>query len=122
MASDKVILEGIRFYGYHGVKPEERSLGQQFEVDVEIELPLHYAGISDDLESTINYTHVYTLVREVIEGQSRKLIESLAHEIAHRSLSEFPIHGIKVRVTKLRPPILGTVTGIASVEIYRSAT
>lgn len=117
---DRIILEGMQFYGYHGGRPEERSLGQPFQVDLEAELDLSVAGKSDDLENTVNYAHLYKVVKEVMEGRPRNLLESLAEEIAARSLSTFPIDGIKVRVKKTRPPIQGSVMSGASVEIYRS--
>ena len=48
-ARDEVFLESMRFYGYHGVNPEERAQGQRFVVDVLIKADLHDAGMSDDL-------------------------------------------------------------------------
>ena len=44
MTSDRIIVEGMQFYGYHGSSPEERSLGQPFQVDLEAELDLLDAG------------------------------------------------------------------------------
>ena len=32
MRGDKLILRGLKFHGFHGVKPEERTLGQKFLV------------------------------------------------------------------------------------------
>ncbi len=52
---DKIILSRMVFYGYHGVFPEENKLGQQFFVDVELSLSLVQAGISDNLDHTVNY-------------------------------------------------------------------
>jgi len=46
VASDEVFLEGLRFYGYHGVNPEERALGQRFVVDVYLAADLRQAGRS----------------------------------------------------------------------------
>ena len=120
MVSDTIVLERMQFYGYHGGRSEERTLGQPFEVDLEAELDLRVAGKSDDLENTVNYTQLYKIVKEVMEGRPRNLLESLAEEIADRSLSAFPIDGIRVRVKKTRPPIQGSVISGASVEIYRS--
>ncbi len=46
---DKISLNRMTFYGYHGVIPEERTLGQRFIVDVDLLLDLKSAGRSDDL-------------------------------------------------------------------------
>ena len=118
---DRIILEGMQFYGYHGGSPEERSLGQPFLVDLEGEIDLRAAGQSDNLEDTVSYAHLYRVVREVIEGEPKYLLEALTEEIARRALEAFPLQGVRVRVKKTRPPIKGAVlTGGASVEIYRS--
>lgn len=34
---DKIVLAGMRFFAYHGVLPDERLQGQEFDVDVELE-------------------------------------------------------------------------------------
>ena len=43
---DRIELEGLAFYGYHGVRPEEKSLGQRFEVDLKLELVCHRSPVS----------------------------------------------------------------------------
>ena len=56
---DKLILRGLKFQGYHGVKPEERKLCQKFLVDVDAWLDLQPAGKSDCLSDTVSYTDIY---------------------------------------------------------------
>ena len=41
---DRIVLEGMRFYGFHGVNPEERVLGQEYLVDLTVEMDLSRAG------------------------------------------------------------------------------
>ena len=119
MPSDRIILEGMQFYGYHGGSPEERSLGQPFQVDLEAELDLSIAGKSDSRDDTVSYTHLYRLVQEVMGGAPKNLLEAVAEEIATRALDSFPLRGMMVRVKKTRPPIKGAVVSGAAVEIYR---
>ena len=117
---DKIRLQGMQFYAYHGGNPEERSLGQPFVVDLEVELDLRRAGQSDDLDDTVSYTHLYRVVREVMESQPRHLLEAVAEEIARRVLAEHPpVQQVEVRVTKVRPPIKGAVVAGATIEIER---
>lgn len=59
MKGDKLILRGLKFHGYHGVKPEERTLGQKFVVDVDAWMDLREAGKSDCLSDTVSYTDIY---------------------------------------------------------------
>jgi dihydroneopterin aldolase len=116
---DKIILYGMEFYGYHGVLPEERTLGQRFIVDLELELDLQPAGKSDDLELTINYARVYELVESVVKGTPRRLIESLAEDIAGAVLEQFPVAASTVRVKKPGAPVPGQFAWMA-VEIRRT--
>ena len=117
--SDRIVLEGMRFYGFHGVNPEERVLGQEYLVDLTVELDLGGAGRSDRLEDTISYTHIYRAVREVMEGEPRNLLEAAAQAIAERVLSDFPVDSVIVRVKKPHPPIRGSIIEYATVEIFR---
>ena len=117
--SDRIVLEGMRFYGFHGVNPEERVLGQEYLVDLTVEMDLSPAGGSDRLDDTISYAHIYRAVRDVMEGEPRNLLEAAAQAIADRVLSEFPVDAVIVRVKKPHPPIRGSVIESATVEIYR---
>src|SRR5215208_4896476 len=87
---DEILLEGMRFYAYHGVNPEERALGQRFTVDIALAVDLRRAGQSDDLADTVSYSAVYKLVREIVEGEPRQLIEAVAEKIAVAILTGFP--------------------------------
>ncbi|MEE8465350.1 MAG: dihydroneopterin aldolase [Dehalococcoidia bacterium] len=117
--SDRILLEGMRFYGFHGVNPEERALGQEYLVDIAVEMDLDRAGRSDRLEDTISYAHIYRTVREVMEGEPRNLLEAAAQSIADRVLEDFPVDSVSVRVKKPHPPIRGSIIESATVEIFR---
>ena len=108
------------FYAHHGNSVEERNLGQRLSVDVEVEVNLQRAGESDDLRDTVSYTQIYMVVREIIEGSSRNLLETLAEEISSRLLSSFPLEAVVIRVCKLSPPIPGAITNVW-VEVSRSS-
>lgn len=121
MARDRILLRGLGFYGYHGVNPEERQLGQRFIVDLELGLELGPAGTSDDLSQTINYSQVYRLVREIVEGPAVNLIETVAERIAQRILEQTPAREVSVQVTKPWAPIKGMVVGEVAVAIHRTS-
>lgn len=59
VTGDKLVLRGIKFHGFHGVKQEERKLGQKFVVDVDAWMDLQTAGDSDNLTDTVSYTAIY---------------------------------------------------------------
>src|SRR5437764_14648310 len=62
---DRILMEGMAFFGRHGVFPAERELGARFTVDVELMGDLQEAATSDHLDATINYAQAYELVSEV---------------------------------------------------------
>ncbi|KAF8408212.1 hypothetical protein HHK36_007357 [Tetracentron sinense] len=116
---DKLILRGLKFHGFHGVKPEERKLGQKFLVDVDAWLDLCPSGKSDDLSDTVSYTEIYRIVKEVLEGPPQNLLESMAHLIASTTLSKFTqISAVRVKVGKPHVAVHGPVDYLG-IEILR---
>lgn len=116
---DKILLQGMEFYAYHGVFKEEAKLGQKFIVDLELHTDLRRAGESDDLIDTLNYAEIFDIVKQTAQLERYKLVEAVAEKIASRLLEHFPpLAAAKVKVTKLSPPIEGILAG-ASVEIER---
>ena len=117
---DQIQLQGMQFYGYHGVNPEERVLGQRYVVDLTADLDLRKAGQTDRLEDTVSYSHIYRTVRAVMEGEPRNLLESAAEAIAVRVLAEFPVQAVSVTVKKPNPPVRGSSIELAAVQIHRT--
>jgi dihydroneopterin aldolase len=118
MSSDKIQLNGMRFYGFHGVDAAEQSLGQVFVVDVEILCDLGTSAISDDISDTINYSEVYALVRDIVQGTPQNLIERVAHNIAERVLGDFCAAAVRVNVKKPNVSIQNGILDHAGVEIF----
>ena len=106
------------FYGYHGVFEAEKELGQRFEVDVELVTDLSIPGQTDDLEQSINYVDVYTLVSDIVQERTYNLIEALAENIAGEILSAYAVHQVVVRVRKPSVPMGGVIDHV-EVEITR---
>eukprot|EP00268_Persea_americana_P033093 TRINITY_DN327_c1_g1_i4.p1 TRINITY_DN327_c1_g1~~TRINITY_DN327_c1_g1_i4.p1 ORF type:complete len:147 (-),score=32.74 TRINITY_DN327_c1_g1_i4:230-670(-) len=116
---DKLILRGLKFHGFHGVKEEEKKLGQKFLVDVDAWLDLRKAGKTDCLSDTVSYTAIYSIVQEVVEGPSQNLLESVAHLIANTILMKFPqISAVRVKVGKPHVAVRGPVDYLG-VDIVR---
>ncbi|QED45909.1 dihydroneopterin aldolase [Cytobacillus dafuensis] len=116
---DRIIINKMAFYGYHGVFPEETRLGQRFIVDLTVETDLKKAGESDHLEDSINYGELYQVCKDVVEGKPLKLIEAVAEKIAGEMLDRFhAISQVTVRMIKPDPPIPGHYESVA-VEITR---
>jgi dihydroneopterin aldolase len=116
-SSDRLLLEGMEFYGYHGDIEAERALGGRYSVDVELRADLRAAGRSDSLTDTIDYVRCFQLVREVVENRQYRLLEALAQGIADSLLEQPRALGVRVRVAK-QPPLRGGFDRFA-VEIER---
>jgi dihydroneopterin aldolase len=98
----------------HGVRPEEKTRPQPFEVDGELEVDLGSASESDDLDDTVDYGAVCELVERVVTTERFQLLERLAARIAEVVLSDDRVRGVTVAVRKLRPPVpqIGTTSGV----------
>ena len=119
MHNDKVILKGMRFFGYHGCLDAERALGQWFVFDLELTMDLSAAGDRDALADTLDYAGVYERVKSVAEGPPVALIETLAATVI-RACFTFPqVHKVKIVVKKPQAP-LGGPLDYAGVEMERS--
>ncbi len=117
---DKIRLNRMKFYGYHGVFAEEQKLGQRFQVDLTLELDLTEAASTDDLTKSIDYGDVYARVQKIVEGEPRQLIEAVADSITKELLSAYPIlNQCTVVLIKPDPPIPGHYDSV-SIEITRA--
>ena len=115
---DWLRILGIQAYGHLGVTAKERELGQRVDVDVEI---AYDASIRrpDSIRAFIDYEAVGRFVRARIEQSRRKLIETLAEELALHLLHHFETPRVRVRLRKLHIPVPG-FSGIPEVEVERS--
>ena len=104
----KVGLKGMQFYAFHGYYDFERRIGNQFSVDVIIDL-----DIKEDPEEKITNTFNYEIILEVCKIHMKKryrLLESLAYDIANElKKSDSIINNVKVRIEKLKPKMSGKV-------------
>lgn len=116
---DKIILKGMKFYGYHGVFPREKEQGQDFEVDLQLYLDLKTAGNSDDLSCTVDYAGVFEMVKAVVAQGPYNLIETVAEKISSVIMANYPqIKKINIVVKKPSAPLNGSFDYMA-VEILR---
>jgi dihydroneopterin aldolase len=115
---DKIIIQGMEFYGYHGVLPGEQEIGQRFMVDLELSTYLEHSGRLDDVAETIDYSEVYGLVEKIVTEERFNLIEGLAERIAQTVLARYSVEEVMVRVKKPHAP-LGGIFEYVGVEIRR---
>lgn len=103
--ADRIQILGIRAVGHHGVFEHEKAEGQEFIVDVELELSVLDAAQSDDLSMTVDYGVVAQQVHDCITAPSVDLIETLAENIAAACLIHERVSAVEVAVHKPSAPI-----------------
>ena len=117
-ATDMYIrMEGMKFYAYHGVLPQENLVGAYYYVDLKIKTDFTRAAETDELEGTINYADIHAAVKEEISIPSQ-LLEHVCQRIARRLIHDFPtIETIDLRLSKENPP-MGACAKSIGVEVH----
>ncbi len=110
---DKILINQVQCFAYHGVLPEEAKTGTEFVVDLALSLDLSSAGASDDLNDTVNYAAITAIVYQQMAIRS-DLIEHVAQRILTVIRETFPqVKGCEVTLTKINAPIDGQVGSVA---------
>ena len=117
---DQIMLKGMMFYGYHGVNPEERLVGQKFVVDVTVECSLLKPSLSDMVCDTVSYSDLFKTVKSIVEGPPHNLLESVAKNISDSILLSYDIESISVTIKKPDVPINGANLDYAGVTLTRT--
>ena len=114
----RISLNKLLFVGYHGLYPEEKKLGNNYSVEINIDFTPKQ-GVIDQLDQTIDYVHVYAIVKKWMEIPT-PLLETLVGKIADDILSSQTLaNKVFVKITKLHLPI-SSFEGNVSVKIEKS--
>lgn len=99
-----VELKEVRFFAYHGLYPEERKTGNEFEVNLSVSFE-PADGVMNDISATVNYAALFELVKKQMK-EPADLLETLMTSMAANIKTAFPpIRKISISVAKLHPPI-----------------
>ena len=113
----KVALEGVRFFAFHGYYPEEQKAGNEFLLDIETEM-LVVENLNDELSDTVNYERLFEIASAEM-AIPRKLLETVAQRILKSMIGEFPaLETIRVSIRKLNLPVKGEVKNSLIELIY----
>jgi dihydroneopterin aldolase len=114
----RISFNKLLFVGYHGLYPEEKKLGNNYSVEIDIDFTPKQ-GVIDQLDQTIDYVHVYAIVKKWMEIPT-PLLETLVGKIADDILSSQALaNKVFVKITKLHLPI-SSFEGNVSVKIEKS--
>ncbi len=113
---NRIHIEGIKLYGYHGCLEEESKIGGNYIIDVYMTVDFMDSAVHDDLSKTVDYCDIYEIAKRQMAVRS-KLIEQVCMRIFNETAAKFPqLNSLKVKITKLLPPMNGNVEKV-SVEM-----
>lgn len=116
---DKISIRGLEIFAYHGVMQEEKENGQKFYVDATLFCDTKTAGMSDDLEDTVNYAAVCQFIDKFLKENRFDLIEAAAEQTVRSLLQYMPkIRQIEFTINKPSAPI-GLPFENVAVSIFR---
>ena len=100
-----ILLENVVFYAYHGVQPLETKVGNEFVVNLRLEVNLTDAAQSDSLDDTVSYADIYNDVKEQMQIPS-KLLENVAFRIIQCLKQKYTkIEHVEIKLSKRNPPM-----------------
>ncbi|MGO1949344.1 MAG: dihydroneopterin aldolase [Mycobacteriaceae bacterium] len=103
--ADRIELDGLEVYGYHGVYDFEKAKGQKFIVDLVVWTDFTDAVADDDIDRTISYVDLADIAVDVVSGESLDLIETVSATIADRINGLDRVIAVEVTVHKPDAPI-----------------
>jgi dihydroneopterin aldolase / 2-amino-4-hydroxy-6-hydroxymethyldihydropteridine diphosphokinase len=117
----KIKIKDLKLFGYHGVKQEEKTIGQNFLFNISIDIAkdsFEKDGLyQDNILNTVNYSEIITLVKEINSNNRYNLLETFSEVLAEKIISYSPlILKVKVRIEKISPPIKESI-GSVGVEL-----
>lgn len=116
---DKLVLQNMKFYAYHGVYAEETNIGQWYWIDIEISADFSKAADQDILNAAIDYERVYNTCSAVMDTPS-KLIENVAIRLLRALFTTFEqAQHIRIKLSKPEPPLQGFIDS-AAIEMSRT--
>lgn len=107
MLIQTVALKDVKFFALHGYYPEEQLTGNHFLVSAEVTfLP---SGDSENLDHTVNYEVINTIMSEEMQ-RTQKMLETVIKNIMNRILESYPfLLTMEIGIKKLHPPMPGEI-------------
>ncbi|MEM9283292.1 MAG: dihydroneopterin aldolase [Verrucomicrobiota bacterium] len=99
--SDHIQIKGLRLVTTVGVPEDERRVPQSVRVNVTITLATSFKGFDDRIEHTIDYYQVSQKLREVAASGERRLIETLAEDLAAAVVAFDGVCAVTLELEKL---------------------
>ena len=113
MLEGYIEIEKLSVYAAHGVMPQERSVGNLFEVTALLRYDMEQAACLDDVRFALDYSQVVAVIRRVM-AQPSALLENVVLRIKEAVMGEFPVvTGGRIKIAKVTPPIPGRMASVS---------
>lgn len=116
---DQIFIKDLLIRGVIGISESERASPQDILINVTIFTDTSAAGVTDNVEDSVNYRTVAKKILALTDKISRYTVEALAADVAHLCLGEKEVQSVRVRVEK---PGAVRFSKSVGVEIERSNT
>ena len=116
--TDQITLRGLEVFAFHGVLADEKSAGQKFLLDLELQLDTAPAAAEDDVTRTVDYGRLADEVVHIASTERYDLLETLAHRIALHCMADGRVHNCAVTVHKPSAPIGHTFEDVSVTVRY----
>jgi dihydroneopterin aldolase len=97
---DSILISGLELHAHIGVPAAERAAPQRLTISLRLVPTDGFSRLKDDIANTIDYATVSEAVREEAAAKPRRLIETLAEDIAAKLLTEFPLKAVEIDLRK----------------------
>jgi 7,8-dihydroneopterin aldolase/epimerase/oxygenase len=99
-SSDVIEIRRLRVETLIGVPDQERALPQTLLVTVRMTPEAGFGDLDDEIARTVDYHAVSMEIAELAKAKPRRLIETLALEIAVQLLDRHPLRHVAVSIEK----------------------
>lgn len=97
---DIIEIRRLRISTHIGVPDEERATAQILLVSLRMTPSQGFDGLDDEISRTINYYEVALEIEALAAARPRRLIETLATDIARHLLESHPLCHVAVTIEK----------------------
>lgn len=113
MMEGTIEINRLSMYACHGVLPQERIVGNLFELWITLRYDIEEAARTDDVSLALDYAAVVDVARSVMEKPSQ-LLENLVVRLRDAICGKFPqVTGGEVKVAKVTPPITAKMESVS---------
>jgi dihydroneopterin aldolase len=105
MKAERIIsIQALEVMAKVGVPDEERAAPQRLLLDLRFASLTQPEHLNDDITLTVDYAALSQRIQEIVLERPRKLIETLADELAEQLQKEFSLRWVELTIRKFILP------------------